>query len=266
MGRSILHQRSRLHCPSLWHRGYLPVSLPPFCLVLHTVTQFCDWSHSSWGSLSTSINGYRHCSLCLMYMFLPRSAAKSHYLWSSPILSGCSSRHPQQKPQVPFFHPREALLVGHQVTAVPLSSCGILFFFTSYRGSLAWGGAGTPVPCMMAGHTQGNTNLMQWEEVSFSGGLVTIHIGSSLHKRGHQLRFDSPPPKSLLPTYPWSSSFPSRHLPSLVWGHQASSSLCLFLCHSTLSVSVLPQSIGLGPLIGQSSIYLIQKLHTHPHA
>ena len=28
----------------------------------------------------------------------------------------------------PFFHPREALLVGHRVTALPLSSCGILFF------------------------------------------------------------------------------------------------------------------------------------------
>ena len=27
----------------------------------------------------------------------------------------------------PFFHPREALLVGHWVTALPLSSCGILF-------------------------------------------------------------------------------------------------------------------------------------------
>ena len=26
----------------------------------------------------------------------------------------------------PFFHPREALLVGHWVTALPLSSCGIL--------------------------------------------------------------------------------------------------------------------------------------------
>ena len=27
----------------------------------------------------------------------------------------------------PFFHPREALLVGHWVTALPFSSCGILF-------------------------------------------------------------------------------------------------------------------------------------------
>ena len=58
-----------------------------------------------------------------------------------------------------LFHPREALLVGHWVTALPLSSCDVLFFFTSYRGSLAWGGAGTPVPCMMAAHTQGNANL-----------------------------------------------------------------------------------------------------------
>ena len=59
----------------------------------------------------------------------------------------------------PFFQPREALLVGHWVTALPFSSWGILFFSTSYRGSLVWGGAGTPVPCMMAAHTQGNTNL-----------------------------------------------------------------------------------------------------------
>ena len=59
----------------------------------------------------------------------------------------------------PFFHPREALLIGCQVTALPLSSCGILFFFTSYRGSLAWGGAGTPVPCMTPVHTQGNANF-----------------------------------------------------------------------------------------------------------
>ena len=27
----------------------------------------------------------------------------------------------------PFFHPREALLVGHQVTTLPFFSCGILF-------------------------------------------------------------------------------------------------------------------------------------------
>ena len=44
--------------------------------------------------------------------------------------------------------------------------------------------------------------LMQQEEAGFSGGLMTVHVGSSLRKRGHQLQFDAPPPKSLLPTYP----------------------------------------------------------------
>ena len=130
----------------------------PFCLVLPTMTQFCVWSHSSWGSLSASINGYRHHSLCLMYVFLPRSAAISCYLWSSPILSGHSSRHPQQKLQLPIFPPQGSFtgrLSGDNLTTFllwhPLP-------FTSYRGSLE-GGAGTPVLCMMAAHTQGNTNL-----------------------------------------------------------------------------------------------------------
>ena len=27
--------------------GYLPISLPPFCLTLPTMTQFSDWLHSS---------------------------------------------------------------------------------------------------------------------------------------------------------------------------------------------------------------------------
>ena len=112
---------------------------PSFYMALPTMTQFCDWLHPSLGSLSASINVYRCCSLYLTYMFLLKSAAKSHYLWSSPILSGCSSRHPLRSHNLPFFHPREALLVGCWVTTLPLSSCGVLFF-TSYRGSLAWGG------------------------------------------------------------------------------------------------------------------------------
>ena len=51
-------------------------------------------------------------------------------------------------------------------------------------------------------YTREHQSLTQQEEVSFSGGLVAIHIASSLCKRGHQLQFDIPPPKSLLPTYP----------------------------------------------------------------
>ena len=136
-----------------------PFHSPHFYLALPTMTQFFDWSHSYWCSLSASINGHQCHSLCLTYVFLPRSAATSHYPWSSPILSGCSSRCPQQKPQLPIFPPQGSFtsrLLGDHLTTFllwcPLS-------FTSYRGSLAWDGAGTPVPCMTAAHTQGNANL-----------------------------------------------------------------------------------------------------------
>ena len=83
-----------------------PFHSPHFNLALPTMTQFHDWSHPSWGPLSASINGYRCHSLCLTYMFLPKSAAKSCYLWSSPILGGCSGRCPWEKPQLPIFPPQ----------------------------------------------------------------------------------------------------------------------------------------------------------------
>ena len=60
--------------------------------------------------------------------------------------------------------------------------------------------------------------LMQWEEVSFGEGLVTYCSCSSLHKRGHLSWSDTPPPNCPLPIYPWSFSFPWKHLPSLVPG------------------------------------------------
>ena len=86
VGRSILYQRGRLMLSFLLTWGYLPISLPPLlCLALSTVTQFCEWLHSSLASLSTSINWHWHHSLHLKYVFLPRSAARSHYLRSSPI-------------------------------------------------------------------------------------------------------------------------------------------------------------------------------------
>ena len=130
-----------------------------FCLALPTMTQFCDWLHSSLGSLSSSINGHGHHSLCLMYIFLLRSAATSCYLWLSPVLSGCSSRCPWQKPQLPISPPQGSF------TGRSLGDCLTTFllwcplFSTSYRGSLTWGGVGTPVLCMMVAHTQGNANL-----------------------------------------------------------------------------------------------------------
>ena len=141
-------------------QGLLICFLPPvLCLALPTMTQFLEWSHLSWGSLSASVNRHWCHSLHLTYMFPPKFAATSHYLRSSPILSGCSSRCPWQKLQLPIF-PSQGSFTGRSsgdcLTIIllwhPLS-------FTSCRGSLVWGGAGTPVPCMTAAHTQRNANL-----------------------------------------------------------------------------------------------------------
>ena len=38
-------------------------------------------------------------------------------------------------------------------------------------------------------YTREHQPLMQQEEASFGGGLVTIHAGLSLRRRAHQLRF-----------------------------------------------------------------------------
>ena len=158
MGRSIPHQSGRVLHPSLQHGGYLPISLPPFVWLAYQ-TQFNDWLHSSSGSLSTSINGYRCHSLCLTYVFLLKFTPKSLYLWSSPILGGHSSRCPQYKLQLPIF-PLQGSFTGRSS-----GDCFTTFllwcplFIDSDRGSLAWGGAGTPVPCMTAAHTQGNANI-----------------------------------------------------------------------------------------------------------
>ena len=51
-------------------------------------------------------------------------------------------------------------------------------------------------------YTREHQPLMRREEASFGGGLVTVCVGSSLHRRAHQLRFVVTPPKSLHPTYP----------------------------------------------------------------
>ena len=98
------------------------------------------------------------------------------------------------------------------------------------------------------------------EEVSLSGGCMTFHVGSSLCETGHLLWSDAPPPRSPLPTYPWSSfllktsTFTSTRLPGLSF------------CHSTIFVGMLLLLIGPVPPVGWSSIYPIWKLCIHPHA
>ena len=141
VGWSIPHQKGRLPHPCFQHGGYLPISLPPFYLALPTVTQFHDWSHPFWGSPSASVNRYRRHSLCLTYVFLLKSAAKSLYLWSSPILGGCSSTCPWEKLQLPIFPPQGSFTgrsLGDHLTTFFLWHS---LFITSDRGSLVcvWG-------------------------------------------------------------------------------------------------------------------------------
>ena len=142
------------HCHSSWHGGYLPISLPPFLFGL----AYCDpvpWLVSFLLGFIICQHQWASTLFLLPYVCVP----SSHYLRSSPVLSGCSSRCPQQKPQCPIFPPQRSF------TGRSLGDCLTTFLlwhplsFTSCRGSLAWERAGTPVPCMMAAHTQGNPNI-----------------------------------------------------------------------------------------------------------
>ena len=155
-------------CHSSWHREYLLISLPPLlCLALPTMTQFHEWLHSSGCSLSTSTNGHWHHSLCLMYMFLPRSAATSCYLRSSSILGGCSGRCPWQKLQLPIFPPQGSFTGRSLGDPLPLFSCDILFL-SPLTEVVLHGSDWYTCPCMMAAHTQGNTNLWHDKKKSVS--------------------------------------------------------------------------------------------------
>ena len=89
---------------SSWHGGNLPVSLPLFfCLALPTMTQFHDWfAFLLWFTICQHQGAWM--SFPLPYVCVP-SKVCSHITSPVvfPILSGCSSRCPQQKPQLPVF-------------------------------------------------------------------------------------------------------------------------------------------------------------------
>ena len=97
-----------------------------FWLALPAMTQFSEWQHSSFGSLSASINGYRHHPSALRTCS-SGGLQPNHFtcgLHPSSVDAPVDIHDPSCN--FPFFHPREALLVGHWVTALPSFSCGIL--------------------------------------------------------------------------------------------------------------------------------------------
>ena len=115
----VLHSDTWVTCP--FHSPHF------IYLALPAMTQFSEWQHSSLGSLSTSINGYRcHPSALCMCSF--GGLQPNHFtcgLHPSSVDAPVDIHDPSYN--FPFFHPREALLVGHRVTALPSLSCGILF-------------------------------------------------------------------------------------------------------------------------------------------
>ena len=59
-----------------------------------------------------------------------------------------------------LLNPPQGSLTGRSLgdcTTIILLWCHL--HFTSHGSRLAWGGAGTPVPCMTDAYTQGNTKL-----------------------------------------------------------------------------------------------------------
>ena len=97
-----------------------------FWLELPAVTQFSEWQCSSFGSLSASVNGYR-CHPSALHTCSSGGLQPNHFTWGlhpSSVDALVDVHDPSCN--FPFFHPREALLVGHWVTALPGFSCGIL--------------------------------------------------------------------------------------------------------------------------------------------
>ena len=105
-----------------------PFHSPHFIyLALPAMTQFSEWQHSSLGSLSTSISGYGCCPSALHTCSF-RGLQPNHFtcgLHLSSVDAPVDVHNPSCN--FPFFQPREALLVGHWVTALPSLSCGVLF-------------------------------------------------------------------------------------------------------------------------------------------
>ena len=113
MSRSILHQGSRPMALNSDMWVTCPFHSPHFIyLALPAMTQFSEWQHSSSSSLCTSINGYRHHPSALRTCSFG-GLQPNHFtcgLHPSSVDAPVDVHDPSHN--FPFFHPREALLVG----------------------------------------------------------------------------------------------------------------------------------------------------------
>ena len=187
VGGCTLHQGGRcLLVPLPDTEGYLPITSPMFSLANHDPVLWVVTLVSRF-TIQLCIYEQWHHSLSQMHI-CP--------LWCLQPCHVTCGLHPSsvdapmdihgRSCNFLLIHPREVLLAGHWVTALPIFSCGIISSFTSCGGGLAWGDAGTPVlyAWQMPIYKGMPTPEVGWEEVSFGGGCMTFCIGPSLRKRG----------------------------------------------------------------------------------
>ena len=106
--------------------GLLTHFTPPSLLALPAMTQFSEWQLPSFSSLSAGVNGYRLCPSAL-HMCSSRGALPKHLtqgLHPSSVDALVDIHDPSWNPL--YFHPWEAFLVGHWVTALPFCSRGVI--------------------------------------------------------------------------------------------------------------------------------------------
>ena len=152
VGGSILCRSSR---PSVLHldMGLLTHFTPPSLLALPAMTQFSEWQLPSFSSLSASINGYRHHPSAL-HTCSSRGALPKHLTRGlHPSSVDAPGRCPQSKSQLPIFPPLGSFSGRSSGDHLTILLSWHYFCITSRGGSLARGGTGTPVPCMMGAHT-----------------------------------------------------------------------------------------------------------------
>ena len=144
-------------CSSSWHGGELThytsqvglVNHDPVPWVVALILRFTIWWHL-WAAMSfpqpnthVPFNVYSHVTLPVVF---------THLLWMHWWISMAEVITSINPPQGSF----DGRAFGDCTTTTLLQHH---LSFTFWGGGLAWGGAGTPVPCMMDAYTQVNTNL-----------------------------------------------------------------------------------------------------------
>ena len=257
--------------------GQVSYLIPLDMEVLTHFTPPCfDWPCLLWPS---SMSGHIHCWVhylpASMGIIIAPSAISTCSFWGLQPHHITCGPHPSlvdtpidihgRSHNFLFTHPREALLVGCQVTALPLFSCGILFCSPLTEVVLHGVGLvhlscvwwllrhkGTPTSDVM------RRSWFQWRTHDFLCWFITLYEGTSVAIWCTTSQVSSSHLSQIF-------LLPLKHLSSLVWGCQASRSPHPSFCCSTIFVGMLLLLIGLVPPAGQSLIYHVQKLHICLH-